>query len=183
MSAAATPADVLAFWFDPAHEALWFEKNDAFDAACVAALLPAHERAVAGALDGWCATAEGTLALCILLDQLPRNAFRGQARAFASDPKARAVARQALASGFDLALPLKQRRFLYLPYEHSEDLGEQFLSEALFQTLDSAESTLYARRHREIVERFGRFPHRNAALGRSSTAAEVAFLTEPMSSF
>ncbi len=176
-------AAVLAFWFRPEHEALWFEKNETFDLACVAALLPAHEAAVAGRLDDWEMTAEGALALCLVLDQLPRNAFRGQARAFASDAQALAVAGRALRRGFDLALDLKQRRFFYLPFEHSEDLSEQFLSEALFATLDSAESTLYARRHREIVQRFGRFPHRNAALGRASTAEEIAFLGEPMSSF
>lgn len=180
---AATPEQVLAFWFDDAHERLWFEKSEDFDRLCVMALLPAHERAMAGALDDWQASAEGSLALCILLDQLPRNAFRGQARAFASDAKARAVARHALHQGHDLAIDARRRRFLYLPFEHSEDLADQFLSESLFATFGEKELSFYAMRHREIVERFGRFPHRNEILGRATTAAEQEFLLEPHSSF
>jgi len=179
---AGTPAAVLAFWFDPAHEPFWFEKSAAFDALCVATLMPAHRDAVAGRLAAWETTAEGALALCLLLDQLPRNAFRGSAEAFASDALARAAAGRALARGHDLALEPKRRRFFYLPLEHSEDLADQLVSEALFATLD-AEALRYAARHREIVERFGRFPHRNATLGRDSTAEEIAFLAEPMSSF
>jgi uncharacterized protein (DUF924 family) len=180
---AATPQEVLAFWFDAAHESFWFEKSEAFDRLCVAALLPAHERATAGALAQWRETAEGSLSLVLLLDQLPRNAFRGEPRAFASDALARAVARHALAAGHDLAVDATRRLFLYLPFEHSEDLADQFLSEALFATLGSEETLFYATRHREIVERFGRFPHRNAALGRDTTAEERAFLAEPHSSF
>ena len=177
------PATVLDFWFAPEHVALWFERSDDFDAACVAAMMPAHLAAVSGNLEGWKATADGTLALVILLDQLPRNGFRGQPRAFASDAQARAVARHALAHGFDLALPADRRRFFYLPFEHSETLADQFVPVALFTPFGDEKLTFYAERHREIVERFGRFPHRNAVLGRASTEAEQRFLEEPHSSF
>jgi uncharacterized protein (DUF924 family) len=180
---AATPQEVLAFWFDAAHERFWFEKSEAFDRLCVAALLPAHEKAMAGALTHWQETTEGSLALVLLLDQLPRNAFRGQAQAFGSDAKARAVAHHALLQGHDLATAKERRLFLYLPFEHSEALADQFLSEALFATFGDKDLLFYATRHREIVERFGRFPHRNAILGRDTTAAEQQFLTEPHSSF
>jgi uncharacterized protein (DUF924 family) len=179
---ARTPEAVLAFWFDPLHEPFWFEKSADFDALCVAVLMSAYREAAAGRLAGWEATAEGALALCLLLDQLPRNAFRGGPQAFASDALARAVAWRALARGHDLGFEPKWRKFFYLPLEHSEDLADQLVSEALFATID-AEALRYAGRHREIVERFGRFPHRNAALGRASTAEEIAFLAEPMSSF
>jgi uncharacterized protein (DUF924 family) len=177
------PATVLDFWFAPEHAAFWFEKSAAFDAACVDALMPAHLAAVAGQLEHWKASADGTLALCILLDQLPRNAFRGRPCAFANDAQARAVARHALAEGFDLQTPVGRRVFLYLPFEHSEVLADQFLSEALFGTLGDKNSAFYAARHREIVERFGRFPHRNEALGRATTEMEKRFLEEPHSSF
>ena len=179
----ASPATVLDFWFAPEHAAFWFEKSAAFDAACIEALMPAHLAAVSGELEHWKAGADGTLALCILLDQLPRNAFRGQARAFASDAQARATARHALAQGFDLQTPVDRRGFLYLPFEHSEELADQFLSEALFRTFGDKDLTFYAARHREIVERFGRFPHRNGILGRVTTDAERRFLEEPHSSF
>lgn len=179
---ATTPGAVLAFWFDAAHAAYWFEKSAAFDRLCVEALLPAHEQAAAGRLADWQTSAEGALALCVLLDQLPRNAFRGSPRAFASDPLARAVAGRALRRGFDLAFAPQRRKFFYLPFEHSEDLADQVLSEALFATVD-AEALRYAVRHREIVERFGRFPHRNDALGRASTPEERDFLARPGSRF
>jgi uncharacterized protein (DUF924 family) len=179
----ASPAAVLEFWFAPEHVAFWFEKSTAFDNACIDALMPAHLAAVAGELGQWKTGADGTLALCILLDQLPRNAFRGQARAFASDALARDAARHALAQGFDLQTPADRRIFLYLPFEHSEALADQFLSEALFATFRDKDLRFYAARHREIVERFGRFPHRNEILGRATTEAEKRFLEEPHSSF
>lgn len=177
------PSLVLDFWFDAANQPFWFEKNADFDAAFTGRLLPAHEAAVAGRLRAWEDSAEGVLALCILLDQLPRNAFRGQARAFASDAEARRVARIALERGDDLKATPEQRLFLYLPFEHSEELADQYLSEALFTALGNAYLLDYARRHREVVERFGRFPHRNQAVGRASTPEEAAFLQQPGSSF
>ena len=127
--------------------------------------------------------APGTYALAILLDQFPRNMFRGRAKAFATDAKARAVAAAAISKGFDRALPVVERRFLYLPFEHSEFLADQERAISLFAGLGDALSLDYAIRHRAIIARFGRFPHRNGALGRASTMAEIAFLAQPGSSF
>ena len=123
------------------------------------------------------------MALVILLDQFPRNLFRGQARAFAGDARALALAKRAVAAGLDEAMPRAHRLFLYMPFEHSEDLADQETCIERMTALGSAGYLDYARRHRDIIARFGRFPHRNAALGRDSTAEEIAFLKEPGSSF
>lgn len=175
---------VLAFWFADGREAQWFERSETFDAAVREALEALHLRAAAGTLDHWAETPRGALALVILLDQVPRNLYRGTARAFATDAKARAVCRAALDAGHDAALAsAAERLFLYLPLEHSEDLADQERCVGLVAALGDAEQLRYAERHREIVQRFGRFPHRNAALGRETTEAEAAFLQEPESSF
>lgn len=181
---------VQDFWFGPPTasdfgrpRAVWFRRDPAFDADIRARFLADHELAAAGAYDGLTETAGGALALVLMLDQFPRNLFRGTARAFACDPAARAVARRALDREWDRAMLPVQRMFLYLPFEHSEDMADQDRSLALMTALGDAEWTRYAARHREIVQRFGRFPHRNAALGRETTAAERAFLLEPDSSF
>ncbi len=146
-----------------------------------------RERAAAGRCADWALEAEPCLALILLLDQLPRNLFRGSAKAFATDAQAREAARAALARGFDRSLPASWRQFIYLPFEHSEDLADQDLSVKLATALARdpafARALDYAERHRAIIARFGRFPHRNAALGRVSTAEEEAFLKEPGSSF
>jgi uncharacterized protein (DUF924 family) len=178
---------VLGFWFAEGLETFrkaWFEKDADFDATCRAGfgalVVPARE----GALDGWAETPRGALALLLLLDQFPRNLFRGTAEAFASDTHARAVARRAvLERRFDLALPEVARIFLYLPFEHGEAMAEQDLSVALFEGLRDNPAMAapdgaidYAWRHRVVIERFGRFPHRNAALGRASTPEEEAWL-------
>ena len=178
-------AEVLGFWFSPETRDHWFEASDAFDAEVRRVLGPWHEAAAAGRLEGWRESAEGCLALCVLLDQAPRNVFRGTPRAFATDVAARAVARHAIERGFDLAFEDTDRRmFLYLPLEHSEELADQELCVALCrERIGDPEYLRYAERHREIIERFGRFPHRNAILGRPSTPEEIAFLTEPFSSF
>jgi uncharacterized protein (DUF924 family) len=180
-------ARLLAFWFADGPDSFrtaWFAKDDAFDAACRDGFGPLVVPAREGALDGWAATPEGALALVLLLDQFPRNLFRGSAEAFASDAHGRAVARRAvLEHRFDLALTPTQRVFLYLPFEHGEAMADQDLSVALFEGLRDhpahakpAGTIDYAWRHREVIQRFGRFPHRNGALGRESTAAERAWL-------
>ncbi|MFP2930411.1 DUF924 family protein [Pyxidicoccus sp. 3LG] len=191
--------EVLGFWFgqppDPVRnptsvrpQERWFVRNADFDAECRHRFLDAHEAAAAGRLDDWREEPRSCLALLLLLDQFPRNLFRGTPRAFSSDAKAREVARYALARGLDVTLPPVWRWFMYLPFEHSEEVHDQRLAVALFEMLalyhrDSRESLDYARRHREVIERFGRFPHRNVTLGRPSTPEEESFLQEPGSSF
>jgi uncharacterized protein (DUF924 family) len=185
---------VLDVWFgapdDPASgapRALWFEADAAFDRTVGTHCAALQQAAAAGRLDVWAATPLGCLALLILLDQVPRNLFRGTPAAYATDAPARAQARAAVAAGFDRALSPVQRWFIYLPFEHSEALEDQLLSVALFEALpdhpERATTLDAARRHRDIIARFGRFPHRNATLGRLSTAEETAFLREPDSSF
>jgi len=187
--------DVLAFWFGAAPggpgygraREVWFEEGAAFDAEVRRRLGAAREAAAAGRLDGWAETARGAVALVILLDQAPRNIFRGEARAFATDEKARDVAAAALARGLDRALVPAERMFLYLPFEHSERLEDQRRSLELFASLEADPATAgcleWARRHHEVIARFGRFPHRNAVLGRATTPEEAAFLAAPDSSF
>jgi uncharacterized protein (DUF924 family) len=170
------PDDVLRFWRE-AGEAAWFRKDEDFDAAFRARFLEAHEAAAAGALDGWAETPEGALALILLLDQFPRNCFRGQARMFATDAKAVAVAEAAIAAGHDMAIGQDLRVFFYLPFEHAEDLALQERCVALCTPLRE-DYLRFAVLHRDIIARFGRFPHRNAVLGRESSAEELAFLAE-----
>lgn len=190
----APAAAILDFWFGTRPDAvaehrkkLWFAKDAATDATIRAQFLPSYELAVAGELDAWRDTAKGSLALVILLDQFARNMFRGEARAFASDRLAREVASEATERGFDLMLEPVQRVFMYLPFEHSESLADQQRSLDLFANLAKYEGleemVRYAQLHYDVIERFGRFPHRNAVLGRQSTAAERAFLARPGSSF
>jgi uncharacterized protein (DUF924 family) len=176
-------ADVLDFWFTECSEEDWFKKSDAFDATLRDRFGPTQAAAAEGTLDAWGETADGRLALILLLDQMSRNLFRGSARAFAQDPAARAIARRALAEGDHVGASRERRLFLYLPFEHSEHAADQDLSVALFVALGDDGLTDYAERHKVIVDRFGRFPHRNEALGRRSTEAEIAFLQEPNSSF
>ncbi len=187
-------AALLDFWFGPPGSAererprdVWFAPDPAFDGACRQHFVADQRRAALGGLAHWQAAAESCLALILLLDQLPRNLFRGSPLAYASDPLARQVARQALAAGFGAGLPPVWRWFFYLPFEHSEDLADQVMSLQLHADLpedeDKPQLLDYARRHYEIIARFGRFPHRNAILGRASTAAEEVFLRQPDSSF
>jgi uncharacterized protein (DUF924 family) len=185
---------LLEFWFGAPGtpgcdetRLIWFKSDAAFDLALGERFGALHESATAGALDHWAGSAEGALALVLLLDQVPRNLHRGTARAFACDAKARAAARLALSRGFDAALAPVRRLFLYLPFEHSEDLADQVLSLRLFTAMPDdaklADWLRSARSHHAIVARFGRFPHRNDALGRASTREEQDFLREPGSSF
>ena len=187
--------DILDCWFGRPGDAgyggkreIWFEKNDDFDAEIRDRFITDWEAAKAGHLDPMQRTARGALALVILLDQFPRNMFRGDPRAFATDAQAREVAGAAIACGFDKALTPVERRFFYLPFEHGENLADQarcarYMREHLPPDAERDQSIEYARRHRAIIERFGRYPHRNAALGRTSTPEEIAFLDEPDPSF
>jgi uncharacterized protein (DUF924 family) len=185
---------LIDFWFGPPRSptrfqqrGVWFKVDPAFDQQCRDQFGALRERAAAGDCADWALEAEPCLALILMLDQLPRNLFRGRAQAFATDAQAREVARVALSRGFDRSLPATWRQFIYLPFEHSEDLADQELSVKLATNLARdpafAGALDYAQRHHVIIARFGRFPHRNAALGRVSTAEEEAFLKEPNSSF
>lgn len=176
MNALPSPGEVTAFWRD-AGPRRWFAKNEAFDAEFKARFEPAHHLAAAGALDHWAADAEGALALLLLLDQLPRNAWRGSGRMFATDGRALAVAQAAIAAGFDQQVEPALRPFFYLPFMHSESLADQERSVLLCRALDD-NTQRFALLHRDIVARFGRFPHRNAALKRRSTAEEQKFLDD-----
>ena len=174
--------DVLRFWFDELSPTQWFTKDADLDGQIRERFLGLYERLLAGT-EAHPASARGALAAVIVLDQFPRNIFRGDPRAFATDPIARRIAKTAIASNFDAALSTAQRLFLYLPLEHSEDLDDQMLAVRLIESLGDAEWTKYAIAHKDIIERFGRFPHRNAILGRPSTPAEVELLNDPMGSF
>jgi uncharacterized protein (DUF924 family) len=172
----ATPSDVLAFWREAGPDR-WFTKDDAFDASVRDKFLATYEAAAAGELGAWEATPEGALALVIVLDQFPRNLFRGDARCFATDPLARAAASRALKRGYDQDVAAAERGFLFLPFMHSEDIGDQERCVALYREAGD-ENLSHAEQHRDIIRRFGRFPHRNALLGRTTTPEEQAFLDD-----
>jgi uncharacterized protein (DUF924 family) len=172
----ANALSVTKFWRDAGPDA-WFEKNDAFDADFRDRFLELHYAAARRECDEWANHAEGSLALMILLDQFPRNCFRGTGHMFATDPLARHFAGKAIAAGHDMVLDAEIRVFVYLPYEHSELFADQLESMRLMTA--SAEGYLkYAIEHRDIIQRFGRFPHRNRMLGRDTTPEEQAFLDE-----
>ena len=171
-----TAREVVDFWRNAGPDR-WFAKNDAFDAGFVARFSAAHQAAARGELDHWAADAEGALALLVLLDQFPRNAWRNNPHMLATDGKARAVARQAVDAGFDRQLEEALRPFFYLPFGHSEAPADQERAVALNAALD-ANTQRWAVLHRDIIARFGRFPHRNKLLGRTSTPEEQKFLDE-----
>ena len=198
----ASPEAVLEFWFpaDTARaNALWWGKNEALDAEIDERFGALHRQACAGELDGWAETARGRLALIVLLDQFSRNLHRGDAKTYAHDAKATALALEGIDKGHDCELPPQQRMFMYMPLEHSEALAHQEQCVGLVEALAAevaAEPDVdperakkfgdyvdYAIRHRDIVARFGRFPHRNEILGRDTTDEEAEFLTQPGSSF
>jgi uncharacterized protein (DUF924 family) len=170
-----TPADVLAFWREAGPDK-WFEQDAAFDAAIRDRFLDTYEAAAAGRLAAWENAAEDALALVLVLDQFPRNMFRGEARMFAADPLARHVADRAIARGFDKLYVPPERRFFYLPFTHSENLADQERCVALNRAAADDEGVKYAELHSDVIRRFGRFPHRNRALGRATTPDEQAFL-------
>jgi uncharacterized protein (DUF924 family) len=187
-------AEVLAFWFGGEDEpgygefrSQWFEKDEAFDREVTGRFGDLYEEAAAGRLDGWREEARSCLALAIVLDQFPRNMFRGDARTHATDGKALEAAKYAIERALDRELPAFQRMFLYMPFMHAETVEDQRRSVQLFGGLagepGAPDVTEYAVGHKKIVERFGRFPHRNALLGRETTPEEAEFLTQPGSSF
>ena len=189
------PAEVIEFWFGPpeltdteAVTSRWFRKDPAFDHEVAQRFGPLLQRALGGELQDWAWQPGPALARILLLDQFTRNAFRDTPRAFAGDALALAAARQMVAQAQDQSLPLLRRVFVYLPFEHAEDLAAQEEALRLFGRLEQEAPALagyadYARRHHAVIRRFGRFPHRNAVLGRVSTAQEIEFLKEPGSAF
>jgi uncharacterized protein (DUF924 family) len=177
MSEVATAQDVVAFW-RAAGPDRWFEKDDAFDAACRERFLATYEAAARGDLPEWETTPDGSLATVLLLDQFPRNMFRGSRRVYATDPAAVLAAERAIEKGHDREVDPSLRRFFYLPFTHAEELALQERSVSLNRGLSDPDTLRWAVHHRDIIARFGRFPHRNALLGRESTAEEAAFLTE-----
>jgi uncharacterized protein (DUF924 family) len=170
-----TPVGILAFWREAGRER-WYKHSDAFDAEVRRRFLALWQKAAAGELASWEASDDGALALVIVLDQFPRNMFRGTPEAFASDALARDVARRAIERGADARVAPILLEFLYMPFMHSEHLPDQLHCIALFQGTDNTENLKYAREHADIIQRFGRFPHRNRLLGRGSTEEEQAFL-------
>lgn len=180
-----TKQEIIHFWFDETMPQQWFQKNEDFDRVIRDRFLVTYQMAKDGLCDGWMEDADGSLALCVVLDQFPRNMFRNTAHAFATDGKALRVARLALRRGFDQMLPPVRRGFLYLPFEHSEAIEDQRQSVALYAAMKDEQpvSYEYALRHQDLIERFGRFPHRNALLGRPSTEAEKLYLSQPGAGF
>ena len=173
------PHALLQFWFSPDVAADWFRQNPALDDQIRQRYLPLYESARSGQLARWEMHAEGALALVIVLDQFPRNMFRGDAHAFAADEQAREVAARAIERGYDQQLSPIQRSFMYLPYMHSESLADQKRSLALYDALGNPLNLDFARKHHSIIARFGRFPQRNAALDRINNTNEAAFLEIP----
>lgn len=178
---AAHPNDIVTYWRN-AGPTKWFAHAATFDEAIRLKFEPVHFAAARGQYDRWALEPEGALALILLLDQFPRNLFRNSGHAFATDPLARAIAGKAIDDGFDREIEPALRPFIYLPFEHSEDPADQARSMALYQTLaeetGDRDSLKWAAQHRDIIARFGRFPHRNKALGRATTVAEKLFLDE-----
>lgn len=172
----ASAAEIVRFWRDAGYKA-WFTKDETFDGRC-RGFEAEHHAAARGELAHWEQDAESALALLILLDQLPRNIFRGSPHAFATDGLAQAVASRAMEKQFDAATDSALRFFFYMPFEHAEDLALQQRCMTLFTNLGDANYLKHAKVHHDIIAKFGRFPHRNAILGRKSTAEELAFLAE-----
>ncbi len=182
------PGEILDFWFEDdasIRRPKWFEKKPGFDIDC-ARFTAGIRDARSGRYDHWTATPRDGLALIVLLDQLSRNIFRGSPEAFAADPHALRTARTMISAGADAVLTPVERMFVYLPFEHAETIEVQDESVRLFETLREAlgpQTMDYAHRHRDVIRTFGRFPHRNAVLGRSNTPAEIEYLAQPGSGF
>jgi uncharacterized protein (DUF924 family) len=174
---------VLQFWFHEVTPAQWWKVDAAFDSSIASRFGALHAQAERGELFAWRSTPHGRLAEIIVLDQFSRNMFRGERRAFVSDPVALTLAQEAVAAGADLALPTEERVFIYMPFMHSESKVIHEVAEKIFRVNAPGSNYQFELRHKAIIDRFGRYPHRNAILGRESSAEELAFLTEPGSSF
>ncbi len=177
MQALATPQEVVAFWREAGRER-WFTKDEAFDALCRERFLPTYEAAARGDLNDWELVPDGALAVVLLLDQFPRNMFRGTKAVYRTDSAALMAADRAIEKGYDRQVDGTLRRFFYLPFMHSEELRHQERSVALNEATGDADLAKWAHHHHDIVRRFGRFPHRNAILGRESTPEELAYLAQ-----
>lgn len=175
--------DVLAFWFDELEPADWFKKSDETDRVIGQRFLKLYHAVSQTSDHDLNASPTVSLAAIIVLDQFPRNMFRGHPQSFATDGKALEIAKQAVAAGFDQDVDAAKRVFFYLPFEHSEILADQEHAVGLIVPLGDAEFTRYALAHRDVIQKFGRFPHRNDVLGRPSTPSEIAYLAEPGSGF
>ena len=175
--------EIVHFWFEDLSRKDWFRKDEALDSTIASLFGAIYHELRAGVPASWLDTPEGYLAAILVLDQFPRNMFRGDARAFATDEAGLALAKQAMAEGLDNKLTRDQRIFLYMPFQHSEDRVDQARGIALYARLGKPLNLDFALRHQAVVDRFDRFPHRNAILGRASTEEERTFLTEPGSSF
>lgn len=175
--------EIVGFWFEALKPKDWFRRDDRIDAEIKARFGGLYEELKAGVPARWPTEPKAILAAILVLDQFPRNMFRDDARAFATDANALALAKLAIGEGVDARLTPEQRAFLYMPFQHSEDAGDQVRSLELFTALGNPLNLDFAQRHKAIIDRFGRFPHRNALLGRQSTEEELDFLQEPGSSF
>jgi uncharacterized protein (DUF924 family) len=175
--------EIIRFWFEELTPKDWFRKDEAVDATIASRLGATYRELCSSVPASWLDTPEGILAAILVFDQFPRNMFRRDARAFATDEPALALAKRAIAEGVDAKLTPEQRAFIYVPFQHSEDKADQARSVALFTALGQPLGLDFALRHQAIIDRFGRFPHRNAILGRASTQEELTFLAEPGSSF
>jgi uncharacterized protein (DUF924 family) len=176
-------AEILQFWFNETTPQAWFTEDVAFDRRLRERFLERHEHVAGLPVTACLGDAFSALAAVIALDQFPRNMFRGTARAFATDAQAREIAERAIAAGLDAGLSKDERMFLYLPFEHAEDAQAQDRCVTLMATLQDPELVRWAVAHKQVIDRFGRFPHRNAALGRTSTPQEIAFLAQPGGAF
>jgi uncharacterized protein (DUF924 family) len=175
--------EIVQFWFEELTSEDWFKADEARDALILTRFGDVYEQLKEGVPESWLAEAKGWLAAILVLDQFPRNLFRGDARAFATDADALDLAKRAIAEGIEMQLPPEQRSFVYMPFQHSEHKADQARSVGLFTALGNPLNLDFAVRHKEIIDRFGRFPHRNEILGRKSSDEEVAFLQQPGSSF
>lgn len=171
-----SPHSIVEFWFSDAVRRLWFRSTTEFDAQLRDRFERVWQQAAAGELDSWAVTPEGALALAVILDQFPLNMYRGEARCFSTEAKARGIAGLAIEKKLDASLPDEGKAFMYMPFMHSEAPADQDRSVALYRAAGLEYNLKFAQHHRDIVRRFGRFPHRNKVLGRQSTAEEQAYL-------